>query len=147
MTWTILHEACQYERTKEVLQRSDLHSEEAIMTDDHGWTPLHIACWSNPPASVVQALVHANPSGAKEKDVHGNTPLHIASSNPESSVEVVELMLNANPSSIVMKNMEGMMPLHQACRFASQNEALVRSLIEADPTALRTRTKVSSCLW
>jgi ankyrin repeat protein len=143
MTWTVLHEACQNERKDQVIQRSSIHSTEAAMTDDHGWTPLHIACLSNPPVSVVLALMQANPSSLAEKDIHGNTPLHIAAANSASSMELMECLLKGNSVPATITNKEGLTPLHMACRFSSQNEALVRVLTEAYPRALRMRIKVT----
>jgi hypothetical protein len=75
MTWTRLHDACQHHNNKMIVKLARCFAEEAVMVDDHGSTPLHIACWGNPPMEVVQALLQACPQVATYKDVHGNTPL------------------------------------------------------------------------
>lgn len=142
MTWTRLHDACQHQKSSTVVKLAHACAEEALMVDDHGSTPLHIACWGNPPVDVIQALLDACPQTVADQDVDGNNPLHIAASHPEMSVEVIRALLEACPVAVSAKNKEGLMPLHMACRNAPRNEPVIAVLIEAYPQALETRTKV-----
>jgi ankyrin repeat protein len=142
MTWTRLHDACQHQNTQMVIQLSRRFSEEAVMVDDHGSTPLHIACWGNPPLEVVRCLLAACPQVATDKDVIGNTPLHIAASHPETAPAVMSALIDACPAALSIVNKEGLTALHMACRHAPSNKPVISLLIDAYPFALRTRTKV-----
>jgi ankyrin repeat protein len=126
---------------------SGLVSKEAIMVDDFGSTPLHIACQRNPPLEIIQALLVACPQAATDKDILGNTPLHVAASNPETNPAIVRALLQVYcPIAIsIIKNKEGLTALHMACRHAPSNERVIGLLIDAAyPYALPTRrTKVS----
>jgi ankyrin repeat protein len=113
------------------------------MIDDHRSTPLHIACWGNPPVEVVRALLRACPHAATDKDILGNTPLHVATGHPNTDPAVVREILSVCPTAASITNKEGLMPLHMACRHAPSNEAVILALIHAYPYALKTRTKVS----
>jgi ankyrin repeat protein len=143
MTWTRLHDACQRRDSKTVVELAEQVSEEAIMVDDHGSTPLHIACWGNPPLEVIQALLFAYPQAATDKDILGNTPLHVAASHPETNPVIVKALLQACPITVSITNKEGLTALHMACRHAPANEQVIGLLIDAYPRALQTRTKVS----
>lgn len=141
MTWTGLHDACERQDTEAVLQLIAKNGDDAFNVDDHGETPLHIACWSAPPLKIVQALIAAFPQAVTDQDVHGDTPLHVALRNPKTSPEVVRELLKACPTVVSMGNNEGLYPLHMACRHG-QEEAIITILLEEDPYALRTPIKV-----
>jgi ankyrin repeat protein len=144
MTWTRLHDACQHHNHRLILSLTQYFSEEAMMVDDHGSTPLHIACWGNPPLEVVQALLMSCPLAATDKDAFGNTPLHVATAHPNTAPAVVREILSVCPTAASIVNKEGLMPLHMACRYAPSNEAVISALIDAYPYALKARTKVSA---
>lgn len=143
MTWTRLHDACQHHESKLIVKLAQTFAEEALMVDEHGSTPLHIACWGNPPPEVIQALLTACPQTVYDQDKDGNTPLHIAASHPKMTPSVIRALLEACPIAISIRNKEGLMPLHMACRNAPRNEHVIAILLEAYPGALETRTKVS----
>jgi ankyrin repeat protein len=113
------------------------------MVDDHGYTPLHIACFGNPSMDVVLALIEASRYVAGlDKDIHGNTPLHIAVSQKDVSVDVVTKLLELFPTSLSSVNKEGMTPLHMACRHNASASGVIEALVSAYPAALKIRTKV-----
>jgi ankyrin repeat protein len=144
MTWTQLHDACQHQDSKKVVELAEQVSEEATMVDDFGSTPLHIACQSNPPLEVIQALLAVCPQAATDKDILGNTPLHVAASNPETDPATVMALLQVCPVAVSITNTEGLTALHMACRHAPANERVIELLIDAAyPYALRTHAKVS----
>ena len=143
MTWTRLHDACQHHKAIMVEQLALTCAEEALMTDDHGSIPLHVACAGHPPLSVIQALLKARPTSVCQQDVDGNTPLHIAASQPNMSADVIRALLESCPASAFVKNKEGLMPLHMACRYAPKNDGVLECLMEAYPEALECRTKVN----
>jgi ankyrin repeat protein len=145
MTWTRLHDACQHHDDKMILKLAHSFAEEAVMVDDHGSTPLHIACWGGnhaQPIEVLQALLRACPQATTDQDVVGNTPLHVATSHPDTRPEIVRALLEACPIASSIKNKEGLLPLHMACRYAPKNELVIAVLVDAYPFALRSRTKV-----
>ena len=143
MTWTRLHDACQHHENQTIVKLAQTFGKEAEMVDEHGSTPLHIACWGNPPLEVIQALLSACPKTVHEQDIDGNNPLHIAASHPDMSVSVVRALLETCPAAASVRNKEGLMPLHMACRNAPKNEPVIACLVEANPAALECRTKVS----
>ena len=112
------------------------------MVDDHGYTPLHIACFGSPSLDVIRALLEAAPHVGFDKDVHGNTALHIAVSQKDVSAEIVSEMIRLCPASISSLNKEGLTPLHMACRHNAQ-ASVISVLVNAHPGALKIRTKVS----
>lgn len=142
MTWTTLHDACERQDTATILVRSKVHPEEAVREDDRGATPLHIACWQNPPLQVIEALIEAFPGAIKDQDVHGDTPLHVALTNPETSVHVIRTLIKSCPDAPSIANKEGLYPLHKACRYGA-SEQVIDILLETYPKALRIPIKVS----
>lgn len=142
MTWTALHDACEHQDTKKVLSIAQVNEREAYSLDDHNSTPLHIACWSNPPLDVIRALLDAHPQGLKAKDVHGDTPLHIAVSNPMTRVDLVQTLVDACPDALSIANREGLMPLHAACRYSPKQDDTIALLVEAYAEAAKHRIKV-----
>lgn len=145
MTWTELHDACQHHESNMIVTLAQKFAEEALMVDEHGSTPLHIACWGNPPLEVIQALLSACPHTVCDQDIDGNTPLHIAVSHPDMSAAAVSALIEACPTAASVRNKEGIMPLHMACRNAPMNERVIAVLVEANPGALEVRTKVGFC--
>ena len=144
MTWTELHDACEHQDVQRILQRVNLHSEEVVEVDEHGWTPLHILCWSSPSSASIEALLKACLQTSSDQDAIGNTPLHVACSRPETDKHVVQVLLDACPAAASMPNHEGLMPLHMACRHAPNNSGVIGLLIDSYPYALRARIKVRS---
>jgi ankyrin repeat protein len=142
MTWTVLHDACEHQDFETVLTRTKGNADEAYCLDDHDSTPLHIACWSNPPLEVVRVLIEAYPQGLKKKDVHGDTPLHIAVSNPATRIELIQMLIGAEPGAASIANREGLMPLHAACRYSPSNVEIISLLLETHPAAAKVRIKV-----
>ena len=138
MTWTVLHDACEHQDIQVILERAN--PVDAHCVDDHGSTPLHIACGGCPPVEVVRALMDQEVLSLQDK--HGDTPLHIAVSNPETHVEVVQALLETCPEAAKVMNKEGLMPLHCACRYSSSNAEFISLLLEAHPEAAKHRIKV-----
>mmetsp|Transcript_30057 Transcript_30057/g.49666 ORF Transcript_30057/g.49666 Transcript_30057/m.49666 type:complete len:347 (-) Transcript_30057:200-1240(-) len=142
MTWTVLHDACEHQDAETVLARTKVNADEAYCRDAHDSTPLHIACWSNPPLEVVRVLIEAYPHALRTKDVHGDTPLHIAVSNPVTSIELVQILVEACPQAASIANREGLMPLHAACRYSPSNEETICLLLETHQPAAKARIKM-----
>jgi ankyrin repeat protein len=142
MTWTRLHDACQHRDNKMIVKLAQSFAEEAVMMDDRCSTPLHIACWGNPPIEVIRTLLHACPQAATDKDILGNTPLHVAASCPETNPAIIRALLEICPTASSVSNKEGLTALHMACRHAPTNELVIALLVDSYPYALRTRTKM-----
>eukprot|EP00978_Attheya_sp_CCMP212_P014973 scaffold38427_cov52-Attheya_sp.AAC.4 len=142
MTWTILHDACEHQDKDQVIKRARSNSEEAVMLDDHGSTPLHIACWSNPPTEIIRGLLDAHPNAVSDKDRHGDTPLHVALTGPCPTTEIVKILLDSCPMVTSIANREGLLPLHQACRYCPDRQDILKILVDAYPFALRTHIKI-----
>ena len=142
MTWTELHDACEHQDAERIIRVAKQHGEEVLEVDEHGWTPLHVLCWSSPSVEAIEALLAACPQAASDVDSMGNTPLHVACSRPGTDKHLVQVLLNACPTTASMVNHEGLMPLHMACRHATDNARVIGLLIESYPYALRTHIKV-----
>jgi ankyrin repeat protein len=140
MTWTLLHDACEHDDTKHIIQLAHTHAEDALTKESHGMTPMHVLLYGHPTVSAVTALLEACPQAASDCDLNGDTPLHLACCGP--SKEIVELLLDACPTAISMQNNEGLMPLHMACRYNPQNEEIIRLLVDKYPFALLSHIKV-----
>lgn len=144
MTWTVLHDACEHEDIETVIQRTKVNAEEANSLDDHGATPLHIACFNNPPKEMLEALIAAHPQALVTRDMHGDTPLHIALSNPATTINVIRTLAKACPKALMISNREGLKPLHEACRFGSMNDEIISLLVETCEAAAKVRIRVRS---
>lgn len=142
MTWSELHDACEHQDPEKIISRSRSNSEEALQLDEHGSTPLHIACWSNPRVDAIRALVDAHPHAVSDRDMHGDTPLMVALSNSEPNSEVVKILLEVSPKVASVPNKEGLMPIHAACRYCPGNVDVIAMLVEAYPSALQKHIKI-----
>ncbi len=71
MTWTLLHEDCERQVEDAVVTRCRSHPEETNLVDEHGLTPLHLLCFSNPSIKALSSLLKANPEVLLKKDRHG----------------------------------------------------------------------------
>lgn len=142
MTWTQLHDACEHDDVKNVIDLARNHSDDAFKADDHGYTPLHIMCWGNPNPQAVEALLQACPQAVTDQDVHGDTPLHIACCCTSTDKHLVQMLLTASPTAASIPNKEGLMAVHMACRHAPNNEGVIGLLIDVYPYALCSHIKV-----
>ena len=71
MTWTLLHEDCEHQGANAVAQRCQSHPEETNSVDEHGLTPLHLLCFSNPSKEALSTLLETNTNVLLTKDQHG----------------------------------------------------------------------------
>jgi len=96
------------------LERCISHPEEAKFLDDEQCSPLHIACYcSDPPISVIQALIAANRASTSIPNKWNRTPRHIAVDL--ASPGVVRALLNANPSCALLRGTMNTYPLTYLC--------------------------------
>lgn len=71
MTWTILHENCYYQVEDAIEQRCQSHPNEINLVDEHGLTPLHLLCLSNPSVKALCTILEKNTDVLRTKDQHG----------------------------------------------------------------------------
>lgn len=65
------------------------------------YLPLHMVCLqSNPPSSVVKALIDAYPNGARCRDNDSNLPLHYLCAEGSNDPKVLECLIDAYPGSL-----------------------------------------------
>jgi len=91
--------------------------------------PIHTACALNPPMEIIQALLAANPSGAREVDNKGFLAIHYACSN-FALKEVICLLVREYPDSVNVTDPDGMLPLHHAALWGPSCLDVVKILLK-----------------
>ena len=140
--------------------KSQTHSCDALCCkrciSSHG--PLQFACCCNPPASVIKAMIDANPAALNQVDCMNRMPLHIACEYA-ASPEVIRLLLESNPSATMKKDELGRLPLHTLCEnyigrcdpLLSDDEVeerlmtTIMYLIQTSPTSLHAEDDEEMC--
>jgi ankyrin repeat protein len=89
----------------------------------YGWTPLHWACHTGAPLSVIQTLLHLGPKAASMANVSGHKPLHVLCQDRETFPKTLRVLVNAYPEALTQSGDDGHTPLHFACRYL-QDESL-----------------------
>jgi len=117
------------------------HPSEAASVGEQGRTPLHVACEHDAPASVIEALLKANPPALTMVGTSTMNPLHITCSSQHASVEVVKVLLDGIEERLKvteMKDVDGDTSLHAACRCGAPIEVL-EELLRSNPRVVHDR--------
>ena len=88
----------------------------AVVDETFNNLPIHYACANAAPASVINMLLDAHPSGARERDWQGKLPLHMALDNEYVDVDAVKSLLEAFPQGAKAKDDNDQIPLHSAMK-------------------------------
>jgi hypothetical protein len=112
------------------------YSDEEIDDDDEAqimwrFLPIHSACARQPPASVIQALLHAYPDSAKCIDDQGMYALHYASGN-HASREVIRLLLMSFPDAAKIADPQGMLPIHYLACWGPSSVSVIDMVLVAN---------------
>mmetsp|Transcript_1663 Transcript_1663/g.1984 ORF Transcript_1663/g.1984 Transcript_1663/m.1984 type:complete len:414 (+) Transcript_1663:155-1396(+) len=107
---------------------------QAALKDKLGDLPIHEACNSGAPFSVVKALHRGYPQGIGEKGFCGRLPLHYAAYN-RPSLHVIQFLLRAYPEAATIFDADGRLPLHLAVVRNAPKQA-IQTLIAAYPKSL-----------
>ena len=108
--------------------------------DKEGRRALHRALEDLAPASVVMAVMDANPAAVRYKDDVGKLPLHRAAES-DAPFEVVAALLSAYPAAARVKDKLGKLPLHHAAENKAPFEVMA-ALLSAYPEAARVKDKL-----
>jgi ankyrin repeat protein len=92
----------------------DAKPKAAMVSNDHGELPLHLASMFQP-MEVVQCLIRESPTSVFVHDQCGNLPLHSACAQCKS-IEVIQLLVEACPIALMCKNENKKTPLHITCQ-------------------------------
>jgi ankyrin repeat protein len=117
------------------------HPEQALVRDDQGRTPLHIAA-SLPSISpeVIYGLVHSeygHPMAARMTDSDGRLPIDLAAEHGRDYSDDVECLLKAEPRAVDTRDLrEKMYPFMTAAMSESHNINTIYSLLRAKPHVL-----------
>jgi len=90
--------------------------------------PIHAAIIFRAPENVIEALLDAYPSAAREKDDQGMLPLHLAFRN-EASESNVSMLLQAFPGSVDVKDCKGRTPTDIASSINSASRDIYLQLL------------------
>lgn len=82
--------------------------------------PLILAAQMNPPISIINSMIQANPLGLFERDCSGKLPLHLACEFG-AEPEVVKRLALMNKSAVSTKDNSGRNPLILACKSYLEN--------------------------
>jgi hypothetical protein len=93
--------------------------------------PIHSACARQPPASVITALLHAYPDGAKCVDDQGMHALHYACGN-QASREVIRMLLMSFPDAAKLTDPRGMLPVHYLACWGPSSISVVDMVLVAN---------------
>lgn len=93
--------------------------------------PIHSACARQPPASVITALLHAYPDGAKCVDDQGMYALHYACGN-QASREVIRSLLMSFPDAAKLRDPRGMLPIHYLACWGPSSISVVDMVLVAN---------------
>jgi len=121
----------------DILLRLENMPQVAKERNIYGNTPLHEACRSRAPMSVVTALLSAWPDAVQQKNTYFYTPLHTACCE-RASVDAVTALLSAWPDAVKQKDFYGNTLLHTAC-FHTASVEVVSALLNAWPNAAKER--------
>lgn len=114
----------------------------AIMGNDEGSNPLHIACTTPEtmvdPHSLIQ-LIHANPLCAAQLNSKNQSALRLHCQRAHASVEVAKILYQANPNALtILDGEDGWAPIHYAA--ANANFPLIQYLVQQNPISASLRT-------
>jgi predicted nucleic acid-binding Zn-ribbon protein len=112
------------------------YSDEEVDDDDEPlimwrFLPIHSACARQPPASVIQALLHAYPDSAKCIDDQGMYALHYACGN-HASREVIRLLLMSFPDAAKIADPQGMLPIHYLACWGPSSVSVIDMVLVAN---------------
>lgn len=129
--------------------------EIAILQDNQGATPLHVAIAHQAHELVVQKLLEVAPVLAKVPDEQKMLPLHYCAATLSDNTALLEIVLAVRPSVIAAKTNVGDTPLHLFLSNYTDDEPPSRSILHgvqlltgdddegADPIMIQNDEKVS----
>jgi ankyrin repeat protein len=127
-----------------LLMKNPLGSRAAIMKNELGATPLHVACAQPAVAdSVTQVASLGTAASASSLDRHRRTPLHVAAQNSHATGDLIRVLSHLFPEALKEKTQRGHLPLHLAAQ-SQVKESVVEALIAAYPEAAQVKNHSSN---
>lgn len=100
--------------------------------------PLHEACVSGAPASVVMAILKAYPESARCKESsYGRLPLHCTCRKARADPQVVRMLIAANPSAVLVPDNLGRLPIHYALSNSGKDSLVIHALLSSNKASAR----------
>lgn len=124
--------------------KNPLGARAAIMKNELGATPLHVACAQPAVAdSVTQVASLGTATSAAALDRHRRTPLHVAAQNSHATGDLIRVLVHLFPEALKEQTQRGHLPLHLAAQ-SQVKESVVEALITAYPEAAEVKNKSSN---
>jgi ankyrin repeat protein len=124
-----------------LLMKNPLGARAAIMKNEFGATPLHVACAQPAVAdSVTQVASLGTATSAAALDRHRRTPLHVAAQNSHATGDLIRVLSNLFPEALREQTQRGHLPLHLAAQ-SQVKESVIEALIAAYPEAATVKNK------
>lgn len=121
--------------------KNPLGARAAIMKNEFGATPLHVACAQPSVAvSVTQVASLGTATSAAALDRHRRTPLHVAAQNSHATGDLIKVLSHLFPEALREETQRGHLPLHLAAQ-SQVKESVVEALIAAYPEAAEVKSK------
>jgi hypothetical protein len=120
----------------DIVRRATAHPHEILVRDDDGLTPLHQACYLDPPPDVIRALQ----ATAHYTNAFGLTPLHIAASH-RCQTPALQSLMDLHPAALQTPSRMGRTPMHYACMsFRGLDLEAFQALLEATLKRIHSNT-------
>lgn len=121
----------------------DAHPSSALMQNNYGYSPLHVACLYKAPLEVIELLLSASPEATCLKNRKGQTALFISLS-VGAPVGVLRALLEARPVSVHIRDENGISSIALAWHMLLSGKVFEERGMEKRSETRRSNANISS---